>query len=231
MPTTSFVFEPQAVSSLPVFDEAGRFPVARIFCVGRNYAEHAREMGHNPDAEPPFFFIKPVTALVTDGADFPYPAHSSNVHHEVELVVALGKGGSNIPENEALSHVYGYAVGLDMTRRDVQAAAKKAGRPWETGKAFDHSAPCSALVPASKIGHPQAGAISLTINGEPRQSGDLANMIWDIPATIAYLSTWFSLLPGDLIFTGTPAGVGAVQRGDRLVASVTSVGELSVHVI
>ena len=231
MPTTSFVFEPQAVSSLPVFDEAGRFPVARIFCVGRNYAEHAREMGHNPDAEPPFFFIKPVTALVTDGADFPYPAHSSNVHHEVELVVALGKGGSNIPENEALSHVYGYAVGLDMTRRDVQAAAKEAGRPWETGKAFDHSAPCSALVPASKIGHPQAGAISLTINGEPRQSGDLANMIWDIPATIAYLSTWFSLLPGDLIFTGTPAGVGAVQRGDLLVASVASVGELSVHVI
>jgi fumarylpyruvate hydrolase len=231
MPTTSFVFEPQAVSSLPIVDEPGRFPVARIFCVGRNYAEHAREMGHNPDAEPPFFFIKPVTALVTDGDDFPYPARSSNVHHEVELVVALGKGGANIPENEALSHVYGYAVGLDMTRRDVQAAAKEAGRPWETGKAFDHSAPCSAIVPASKIGHPQAGAISLIINGEQRQSGDLANMIWNIPATIAYLSTWFALQPGDLIFTGTPAGVGAVQRDDRLVASVASVGELSVHVI
>lgn len=231
MPTTSFVFEPQAVSSLPILNEPCRFPVARIFCVGRNYAEHAREMGHDPDAEPPFFFIKPVTALVSDGADFPYPARSSDVHHEVELVVALGKGGADIPENEALSHVYGYAVGLDMTRRDVQAAAKEAGRPWETAKAFDHSAPCSAIVPASKIGHPEAGAISLTINGELRQSGDLANMIWDIPATIAYLSTWFALQPGDLIFTGTPAGVGAVQRGDRLVASVASVGELSVHVI
>jgi fumarylpyruvate hydrolase len=230
MQNTDFVIEPQAIASLPVVGDTRRFPVARIFCVGRNYAEHAREMGHNPDAEPPFFFLKPTTALVTDGADFPYPALSSSVHHEVELVVAIGKGGADIAADDALSHVYGYAVGLDMTRRDVQSAAKAAGRPWETAKAFDHSAPCGAIVPASQIGHPHTGAISLSVNGAARQSGDLANMIWNIPSIIAFLSTWFALQPGDVIFTGTPAGVAAVQRGDRLVAHVAPVGDLAVQV-
>ena len=231
MQDASFVIEPQEIQSLPVAGDTRRFPVARIYCVGRNYAEHAREMGHNPDAEPPFFFMKPATTLVSDGGDFPYPALSSDVHHEVEFVVAIGKGGSNIAEADALSHVYGYAVGLDMTRRDLQAVAKKAGRPWEVAKAFDQSAPCGPIVPAATLGHPATGAITLTVNGETRQSGDLSDLIWNVPATIAYLSTLFELRAGDLIFTGTPSGVAAVQRGDRLVASVASVGELKVAVV
>lgn len=231
MQDASFVIEPPAITSLPVQGDTRRFPVARVYCVGRNYAEHAREMGHNPDAEPPFFFMKPATALVTDGADFPYPGISTDVHHEVEFVVAIGKGGADIAEADALSHVYGYAVGLDMTRRDLQALAKKAGRPWEIAKAFDQSAPCGPIVPAATLGHPATGAITLTVNGEARQSGDLSDLIWNVPATIAYLSTLFELRAGDLIFTGTPSGVAAVQRGDKLVASVASVGELKVTVI
>ncbi|MCZ2496368.1 FAA hydrolase family protein [Xylophilus sp. Kf1] len=231
MTDATFVIEPPAITSLPVVGESRRFPVARVYCVGRNYAEHAREMGHNPDAEPPFFFMKPATALVADGGDFPYPGISTDVHHEVEFVVAIGQGGSNIAEADALSHVYGYAVGLDMTRRDLQAVAKKAGRPWEVAKAFDRSAPCGPIVPAAGLGHPATGAITLTVNGEVRQSGDLSELIWNVPATIAYLSTLFELRAGDLIFTGTPSGVASVQRGDRLVASVASVGELAVTVV
>lgn len=219
------------VTTLPVAGSSERFPVARIFCVGRNYAEHAREMGHDPNREPPFFFMKPATAIVTDGRDFPYPPATKDVHHEIELVVAIGQGGANIPEAQALAHVWGYAVGLDMTRRDLQSEAKKMGRPWDTGKAFDASAPCSAVVPAAKIGHPARGAIVLKVNGEVRQRGDLAELIWKVPEMIAYLSTLFTLLPGDLIFTGTPAGVGPVRRGDALEGSVEGVGSIALRVV
>lgn len=225
-----YVITPPPAASLPVDGDSRRFPVQRIFCVGRNYSEHAREMGHDPDREPPFFFMKPASALVTDGAPFPYPPLSKDVHHEIELVVALATGGANIPAGQALDHVYGYAVGLDMTRRDLQGEAKKMGRPWDTGKAFDAAAPCGAVVPAERIGHPAAGAVTLQVNGTLRQSGDLKDLIWNIPETIAYLSTLFTLLPGDLIFTGTPAGVGPVQRGDVLVGSVAGVGSLQTTV-
>ena len=215
--------------SLAVEDTADRFPVRRIFCVGRNYAEHAREMGHD-DREPPFFFMKPADALVADGGTFPYPSHSQDVHHEIELVVGLGSGGRDIPVERALEHVWGYAVGLDMTRRDLQGEMKKAGRPWEVGKAFDSAAPCGALVPASRIGHPDKGMIRLSVNGEQRQKGDLADLTWSVPEIIAHLSALFVLKPGDLIFTGTPAGVGPVQRGDRLEGEIEGIGRLAVSV-
>jgi fumarylpyruvate hydrolase len=230
MSASPYVIAAPAVATLPVEGTTARFPVNRIFCVGRNYAEHAREMGHDPDKAPPFFFMKPATALVMDGANMPYPALTSDLHHEVELVVALARGGENVQPEEALNLVYGYAVGLDMTRRDLQAEAKKLGRPWETAKAFDRSAPCSQIVPASEVGHPAEGSIELRVNGEPRQAGDLREMIWDVPNTIAYLSKLFTLLPGDLIFTGTPAGVGAVNRGDTLHATIANVGELFVSI-
>jgi fumarylpyruvate hydrolase len=217
--------------TLAVEGGRGRFPVHRIYCVGRNYAEHAREMGHDPDREPPFFFLRPADAIVTDGEDFRYPSHSTDVHHEVELVVALGSGGAGMPAARALDLVYGYAVGLDMTRRDLQAEAKKMGRPWDTGKAFDGSAPCSAVRRASEIGHPAKGAIRLDVNGKERQRGDLSQLIWKIPEMIAYLSTLFTLAPGDLIFTGTPAGVGPVERGDVLKGAVDGVGTLTVRVV
>jgi fumarylpyruvate hydrolase len=199
--------------------------------VGRNYAEHAREMGHDPDREPPFFFMKPADAIVTDGADFVYPSHSQDVHHELELVVALGSGGSGVPASRALDLIYGYAVGLDMTRRDLQGEAKKMGRPWDTGKAFDGSAPCSPVRRASEIGHPTKGAVWLEVNGATRQRGDLSQLIWKIPEMIAYLSTLFTLAPGDLIFTGTPSGVGPVDRGDILKGGVDGVGTLTVRVV
>jgi fumarylpyruvate hydrolase len=226
-----FVIQAPPVPTLAVEGEKGRYPVYRIFCVGRNYAEHAREMGHDPNREPPFFFMKPASAIVTDNADFPYPSATKDVHHEMELVVAIGKGGANIPSAEALDHVYGYAVGLDMTRRDLQGEAKKMGRPWDTGKAFDHSAPCSAVVPVAKIGHPAKGKIWLKVNGETRQEGDLSQLIWNIPDTIAYLSTLFTLAPGDLIYSGTPAGVGPVKKGDTLEGGVDGVGTIKVKVV
>ncbi len=225
----SHVFEPAAPVALPVRG-GGTFPVRRVYCVGRNYADHAVEMGHDPDREPPFFFQKNPDDLVTDGI-FPYPDRSSDVHHEVELVVCLGKGGKDIAVGDALSRVYGYAVGLDMTRRDLQGEAKKLGRPWEIGKAFEKSAPVSPVVPASQIGHPQAAAIRLAVNGTVRQAGDIAQMIWKVPEAIACLSGLFRLAPGDLIFTGTPAGVGPVARGDRLEAYVEGVGDLDVTVV
>ncbi|HSI60439.1 MAG TPA: fumarylacetoacetate hydrolase family protein [Ideonella sp.] len=228
---TTYAINPPPVHSLPILGDVRRFPVNRIFCVGRNYSEHAREMGHDPDREPPFFFMKPASAVVADGRDFIYPPLSNDVHHEIELVVALGTGGANIKPGDALGHVFGYAVGLDMTRRDLQGEAKKMGRPWDTGKAFDGSAPCGTLVTAAQIGHPAKGAVTLTVNGQPRQTGDLGDLIWNIPDTIAYLSTLFTLEPGDLIFTGTPSGVAAVQRGDKMVGAVAGVGELSVKVI
>jgi fumarylpyruvate hydrolase len=206
------------------------FPVRRLYCVGRNYAEHTREMGFDPDKEPPFFFMKTPDALRTDGK-FPYPSGSKDVHWEIELVVALKSGGRNIKKADALSHIYGYAIALDMTRRDLQGEAKKTGRPWEVGKAFDDAAPCTAIQPVAKIGHPAKGAIWLDLNGVRKQTGDLSQMIWDIPSQIEYLSGLWELKPGDLIFTGTPAGVGAVKKGDHLKGHVDGVGDLEVVVV
>lgn len=224
-----YVIAPPQVPTLPVIGTAALFPVHRIYCVGRNYAEHAVEMGHDPDREPPFFFQKNPGNLRTDGR-FPYPSATSDVHHEVELVVALAAGGRNIAIETALDHVYGYAVGLDMTRRDLQGEAKKLGRPWEVGKAFEHSAPCGPIRRAHEIGHPAAGAIWLDINGQRRQTGDLNQMIWKVPEMISTLSALFALQPGDLIFSGTPAGVGPVARGDEMIAHVDGIGEIRVAV-
>lgn len=219
------------VTTIEVAGTDQRYPVRRIYLVGRNYAEHAREMGYDPDRDPPFFFQKPADVLLPSGSDFPYPVKSEDVHHEIELVAALGKGGADIAEGDALDHVYGYAAGIDMTRRDLQGAAKKMGRPWEVGKAFEHSAPIGLLAPASKIGHPDRGRIWLEVNGELRQEGDLGQLIWSVPETISILSGLFTLAPGDLIFTGTPAGVGPVQRGDRLRGGVDGVGEVEIRVV
>lgn len=213
-----YVFPP-LVTSVPV-EGGGDFPVRRIYCVGRNYAEHAREMGHDPNAEPPFFFSKPADALVIGDADVPYPPATNDLHHEIELVVAIGKEGADIDPARALDHVFGYATGIDMTRRDLQAAAKKAARPWTMAKGFDHSAPVSGIAPAARVGHPTTGRIALTVNGETRQQGDIVEMIWDVPHVLAYLSGLVTLKAGDLIFTGTPAGVGAVARGDRLEGTI-----------
>lgn len=226
----AFVIPPAPIVSLPVAGSAARFPVRRIYCVGRNYAAHAVEMGHNPDEEPPFFFQKNPDNLTTSG-EFPYPVASSDVHHEIELVAALGHGGRDIAIDDALSHVWGYGVALDMTRRDLQGEAKKLGRPWEIGKAFEASAPCSALRPAAEIGHPSQGAIWLKVNGEVRQEGDLDQLIWKLPQVISMLSGLFTLAPGDLILTGTPAGVGPVARGDLLEGHVAGVGDLRVTVV
>jgi len=226
-----YVIPAPPIPSLPVEGSDARFPVHRIYCVGRNYADHAREMGGDPDREPPFFFCKPADAIVADGHDFPYPGQTEDVHHEMELVVALGKGGADIAVDRALDHVYGYAAGLDMTRRDLQAAAKKLGRPWDTGKGFDRAAPCGPIMPAARIGHPASGAIWLKVNGEVRQRGDLAQLIWRVPEVIASLSTLFTLAPGDLIYTGTPAGVGPVRRGDVLDGGVDGVGTVQTRVV
>lgn len=226
-----YVISPPPVTALPIEGSDGQFPVRRIYCIGRNYAEHAIEMGHDPDKEPPFFFQKNPDNLLPEGKDFPYPAKSTDVHFEIELVVALKSGGTNIPVDKALDHVFGYAVGLDMTRRDLQGEAKKLGRPWEIGKAFEHSAPCGPIVPAEKVGELTQGAVTLEVNGDLRQKGDINQMIWKIPEMISYLSEYFSLAPGDLIMSGTPAGVGAVKRGDRLRGRVEGVGELNVKVV
>ncbi len=228
---TRFVIDPPTPASLPVRGSDARFPVRRVYCVGRNYAAHAIEMGHDPDREDPFFFQKNPDDLLGDGADFPYPDKSSDVHHEIEMSVALAKGGRNIPLEAALDHVWGYGVALDMTRRDLQGACKKAGRPWEIGKAFDHSAPASELVAASEIGHPAEGAIWLKINGEVRQAGDLNQLIWKVPEIIAYLSGLFTLAPGDVILSGTPAGVGPVVRGDMLEGHIDGIGDLHCRVV
>jgi fumarylpyruvate hydrolase len=225
-----YVIQPAPIPTLPVAGTDKVFPIRRVYCVGRNYAEHAIEMGHDPTREPPFFFQKNPDNVVTDGR-FPYPPKTKDVHHEIELVVALGKGGADIPAEKALDCVYGYAVGLDMTRRDLQGEAKKMGRPWEVGKAVEASAPCGPIVPAAKIGHPAKGAVWLDVNGQRRQSGDLSQLIWNIPDTIAYLSGLFTLAPGDVIMTGTPAGVGAVKKGDVMKGGVEGVGEIEVRVI
>jgi fumarylpyruvate hydrolase len=227
---SQFVIPPPAIIAVPVAG-GGLFPVRRVFCVGRNYAEHAREMGSDPDREPPFFFMKPADALVLHGADMPYPVASTELHHEMEMVVALHEGGADIAEADALRHVWGYGAGLDMTRRDLQNAAKKEGKPWDMGKGFDHSAPIGNLAPASRIGHPSKGLIELKVNGKVRQTSDLAKMIWNVPETIACLSRLVRLAPGDLIFTGTPENVAAVQRGDLLEGVVEGVGTVRTRIV
>ena len=224
---------PVPTVSFPTIEITGseeRFPARRIYCVGRNYMSHIREIGSD-EREPPFFFQKPTDALVLDGGDFPYPSISENVHHEIELVVAIGKAGSNITPEDALDHIFGYAVGLDMTRRDVQGVAKEMRRPWEAGKAFDHAAPCTAIRTVADIGHPATGPIWLKVNGEIRQEGDLSHQIWSVPESIAHLSELFELVPGDLIFTGTPSGVGPVNPGDVMEGGIEGIGELRVKVI
>ncbi|SPF81650.1 fumarylacetoacetate hydrolase family protein [Pseudoprimorskyibacter insulae] len=227
---TQYIFEPAAVASVAIDGSDARFPVRRIFCVGRNYAEHAREMGHDPDREPPFFFTKPADAIVEDGGTLPYPTKTSNLHYEAELVVAIGKGGAGITQDDALTHVWGYAAGNDLTRRDLQSEAKKMGRPWDMSKGFDQSAVCGALVPAERIGHPAKGAITLHQNGELRQDSDLTELIWSVPELVSYLSDFVELAAGDLIFTGTPAGVGAIAKGDTIVVTVDGIGSVTTTI-
>ncbi|HEY8370786.1 MAG TPA: fumarylacetoacetate hydrolase family protein [Thermodesulfobacteriota bacterium] len=226
----AYVIEQPPIPSLPVAGSRDRFPVRRIYCIGRNYRAHAIEMGHDPDREPPFFFMKPGDAIVESGSAIPFPMATNDLHHEIELVAAIGKGGVRIPEARALEHVWGYGVGLDLTRRDLQAQAKDLRRPWDMGKGFDQSAPCSALRPAAEIGHPDSGAIWLKINGEIRQQSDLRYHIWTLPETIAILSQLVALAPGDLIFMGTPEGVGPIRPGDRLEGHVDRVGDLVVTI-
>ena len=227
---SNYVIEPTAMAVLPVVGSDRLFPVHRVYCVGRNYAAHAVEMGHDPNKEPPFFFQKNPDNLDV-GGKFPYPPASSDVHHEIEMMVALKGGGTDIALDKALDCVYGYGVALDMTRRDLQGKAKDMGRPWEVGKAFEASAPCGALVPAEKIGHPTQGAVWLDVNGERKQTGDLNQMIWKVPEMISYLSGLFTLMPGDVILSGTPAGVGPVNRGDMLRGHVDGVGDIEVRVV
>ncbi len=228
-----YVVSPPATVAVPVRGSDGQFPVRRIYCVGRNYVEHAKEMGFT-GREPPFFFLKPADAIVyvADGqtGEMPYPPGTSDLHHEIELVAAIGKGGRNIRAADAAGHVFGYAVGLDMTRRDLQGEAKKLGRPWEIGKAFDHSAPIGPITPRAQAGDVEHAAISLTVNGQPRQSSNVEKLIWSIGETIEHISTYWTLEAGDLIYTGTPEGVAAVGRSDLLVGSVAGLGELRVRV-
>ncbi len=227
----TFVFPPADIPSVAIADNAARFPVHRIYCVGRNYAAHAREMGKDPDRDPPFFFSKPADAVVPDGAEVPYPPQTENLHHEIELVVAIGKGGRDIAEADVHAHVFGYAVGNDLTRRDLQLAARDKGRPWDTGKGFDFSAPISAIQPAARIGHPESGRIWLAVNDAVRQDADLADLIWDVCEIVSILSGLYTLQPGDLIFTGTPAGVGPLQRGDVVSGGIDGVGTLTTRIV
>jgi fumarylpyruvate hydrolase len=223
---SNFVFPPAPQASVAIAGSDARFPIRRVFCVGRNYEAHAREMGNDPNREPPFFFMKPADAVVAATGTVPYPPLTEDLHHEVEMVVAIGKGGANLSAEKALEHVWGYAVGVDLTRRDLQAVAKKMSRPWDWAKGFDASAPCGPIVPVAVTGHPRAGSVSLAVNGEPRQQGDLNELIWPVADVIAYISQSVALAPGDIIFTGTPAGVGALQPGDRVSATVTGVGTI-----
>ena len=229
----SFVFTPPAVVSAPVLGKAERFPIHRIYCVGRNYEEHAKEMGFT-GREPPFFFMKPNDSLVLvnngETGNMPYPSLTKNLHHEIELVVAIGVGGKNIKAADAQKHIYGYAVGLDMTRRDLQGEMKKQGRPWCIGKGFDHSAPMGPITPAAQAGDISKAEIYLQVNGQDRQRSSISQLIWNIAETIEHLSAAWELQPGDLIFTGTPEGVNAVVAGDTMVGGVTGLGELKVHV-
>ncbi|HYF23593.1 MAG TPA: fumarylacetoacetate hydrolase family protein [Caulobacteraceae bacterium] len=226
---TGYVFAPPSPVALPVLGTDALFPVRRVFCVGRNYAAHAREMGADPQREAPFFFTKPADAVVAPGRDVPYPGATADLHHEVELVVALSDGGADIPPEQAGAYVFGWAVGVDLTRRDLQAEAKKAGRPWDAAKGFDCSAPVSAIRPIAELERP-TGRIRLSVDGAPRQDADLSDMIWNPAEIIAEASKLWALRPGDLIFTGTPEGVGPIPRGGRVEAEIEGVGALSFTV-
>jgi fumarylpyruvate hydrolase len=226
---TEYVILPPPVASIPVAG-GGAFPVRRVYCIGRNYAAHAVEMGHDPDRDPPFFFQKNPNNLDASGS-FPYPSQSSDVHHEVELLVALKSGGTSIKLEDALDHVWGYAPTLDMTQRDLQGVAKKMGRPWEIGKAFERSGPVGPLQSVADVGHLDSGKIELTVNGEVRQTGDLNQMIWKVPEMISYLSDYFELAAGDVIMSGTPSGVGPVEKGDTMVVTIDGLDDLTVNVV
>jgi fumarylpyruvate hydrolase len=222
---TDFAFPPAAMASAEISGSGQRFPIHRIYCVGRNYAEHIREMGGEIGREPPVFFTKPADAVMANDSAIPYPPRTSNLHHEIELVIAVGRGGRDIQKDRALEHVFGYAVGNDLTRRDLQQASKQKGLPWDTSKAFDASAPLAAIRPASK-GHVSKGRIWLAVNGQLRQDADVAEMIWAVPEVIAELSTLFELRAGDLVFTGTPAGVGVLKPGDRVEGGIEGLDAL-----
>jgi fumarylpyruvate hydrolase len=226
----SHIFEPAPVPTIAVADSDDLVPVRRIFCVGRNYAAHAREMGRDPDREPPFFFTKPADAVVMDGETVTYPPETESFHYEAELVVVIGKAGRDIVEADALSHVWGYAVGNDLTRRDLQLAARELGRPWDMGKAFDRSAVIGPAHSASTVGHPDKGSIRLTVNGETRQDADLSELIWSVPEVVSILSHSIALKPGDLIMTGTPAGVGPLVEGDVCVVAIDGLGEITTTI-
>ena len=226
-----YVFPPPAIPQVAIARQAVRFPVHRIYCAARNYAEHAREMGMDPARDAPFYFSKPADAVIAAGGDVPIPPRTQNLHHEIELVVALGSGGRDIPVESALDHVFGYAVGNDLTRRDLQAAAKDKGRPWDTAKGFDCSAPITPIRPVQDIEHVASGRIWLSVNGELRQQGDIADMLYSVPEIIADLSTYYTLCAGDLIFTGTPAGVGRLVAGDRVEGGVEGLGVLTHRMV
>jgi fumarylpyruvate hydrolase len=230
----AFVFPPEAPVVVPVAGSDAQFAVRRVYCVGRNYAAHAREMGFDPDREPPFFFCKPADAVVPiaygETLELTYPSQTTNYHYEAELVAVIGKGGSDIPLERSLDHVWGYAVGLDMTRRDLQMKMREMGRPWEIGKAFDYSAPIGPIHPASEVGHFESAGLWLTVNDETKQKSDVSHLIWSVAETVAYLSKFFRLEAGDVIFTGTPEGVGAVKKGDTMKVGVERLGEITVRV-
>ena len=226
----TFNIDPPPQVSVAVRGSDSRFPVRRVYCVGRNYEAHAREMGKDPTREPPFMFQKPADAVIEGGSVIAYPPQTGNFHHEIELVVAIARGGRNIGIDRANEHVFGYAVGIDLTRRDLQLAARDAGRPWEWGKAFDHSAPCAPIVRAAEIGHPSKGRIWLSVNGSVKQDADISQLIWSVPEVIAFVSASMALAPGDLIFTGTPAGVGPLVTGDAVTGGIDGIGEIGIRI-
>lgn len=226
----AYVFQPKDPATVAVAESNDRIPVRRIFCVGRNYAAHAREMGKDPDRDPPFFFTKPADAVVESGETVAYPPETENFHYEAELVAVIGTGGTNIAEENSLTHVWGYAVGNDLTRRDLQLKAREQGRPWDWGKAFDRSAVIGPVHPATRVGHPDKGSITLTINGETRQDADLSELIWSVPEIISILSHSIALEPGDLIMTGTPAGVGAMVPGDVCTVTIAGLGSITTPI-
>ena len=226
----TFIIDPPPQVSVAVRGSDSRFPVRRVYCVGRNYEAHAREMGKDPTREPPFMFQKPADAVIEGGSVIAYPPQTGNFHHEIELVVAIARGGRNIGIDRANEHVFGYAVGIDLTRRDLQLAARDAGRPWEWGKAFDHSAPCAPIVRAAEIGHPSKGRIWLSVNGTVKQDADISQLIWSVPEVIAFVSASMALAPGDLIFTGTPAGVGPLVTGDAVTGGIDGIGEIGIRI-
>lgn len=227
---TKYVISPPAVASVAVAGSEERFPIRRIFCVGRNYAAHAREMGRDPDREPPFFFTKPADAVVDDQQTVAYPPETNNFHYEAELVIAIGKAGVNIPEAQALDYIWGYAVGNDLTRRDLQLTAREQGRPWDWGKAFDRSAVCGPIHPVSEVGHLEQGSIRLSVNGSVKQDADLKELIWAVPEIVAILSRTMEIKAGDLIYTGTPAGVGPLVPGDICVVEIAGLGSVTTTI-